>query len=276
MFERFTDQARQVVDLAEEEARQLNHNYIGTEHLLLGMVMAANRVVANTLQPLRKGPEMVRERAVRRALQRGMADRGEGAVSVEEIIGQGKLLPPVSLPFTDWANEALELAVREAAVFGVDYVSAEHILLGLIRVSDGVAAQVLRELGATMDMVRLQVLQQLLGAGLARIDSLDRRVAAIEGWVGVPADLRDSDQKIAQMHSEKKAAITRFDFEAADALREKEKQLLAARSAWQREWTEPAASRLSLAHEFGRMNAELERLLAILHEQGIEPGGSPA
>jgi hypothetical protein len=276
MFERFTDQARQVVDLAEEEARNLNHSYIGTEHLLLGMVRAANGVVANTLQPLRKGPELVRERAVRRALQRGTADRGEGAVSVEEIIGQGKLLPPVSLPFTDWANEALELAVREAAVFGVDYVSAEHILLGLIRVSDGVAAQVLRELGVTSDLVRLQMLQQLLGAGLARIDSLDRRLAAIEGWVGVPVDLRDSDQKIAQMGSEKKAAITRFDFEAADALHENEKQLLAARSAWQKEWAEPAPSRLSLADELGRMNAELESLRAILHEQGIEPGDSPA
>jgi len=276
MFERFTDQARQVVDLAEEEARKLNHDYIGTEHLLLGMVMAANRVVANALEPLGISLGLVRERAVRRALQRGTADHGEGTVSVDEIIGQGKLLPPVSLPFTDWAKEALELAVREAAVFGVDYVSAEHILLGLIRVSDGVAAQVLRELRAALDLVRLQVLQQLLGAGLARIDSLDRRLAAIEGWVGVPADLRNSDQKIAQIHSEKKAAITRFDFEAADALREKEKQLLAARSAWQREWTEPAASRLSLPLELGRMNTELERLRAILHEQGIEPGGSPA
>jgi ATP-dependent Clp protease ATP-binding subunit ClpA len=204
-----------------------------------------------------------------------MDGRGEGAVSVEEIIGQGTLLPPVSLPFTEWAKEALELALREAAVFGVDYVSAEHILLGLIRVRDGVAAQVLRE-RASLDLVRLLVLQQLLGAGLARIDSLDRRLAAIEGWVGVPVDLRDSDQKIAQMRSEKKAAITRFDFEAADALREKEKQLLAARSAWQGEWTEPAASRLSLANELGRMNAELESLRAILHEQGIEPGDSPA
>jgi hypothetical protein len=127
-----------------------------------------------------------------------------------------------------------------------------------------------------LNRVRLQVLQQLLGAGLARIDSLDRRLAAIEGWVGIPVDLRDSDQKTAQMRSEKKAAITRFEFDVADALREKEKQLLAARAAWQKEWTEPAAGHLSLAEELGRVNAELERLRAILHEHGIEPGGNPA
>jgi Clp amino terminal domain, pathogenicity island component len=274
MFERFTDRARRVVDLAEEEARRLNHNYIGTEQLLLGLIRSGE--AAKMLEPAGIGLARVEQLAMQRALQRGRVGRGEDAVSVEEIIAQNLLLPPVSVPFTDWAKEALELAIREAAVLGVDYIGAEHILLGLIRAHDGVAAQLLMEQGADLNRVRLQVLQQLLGAGLARIDSLDRRLAAIEGWVGIPVDLRDSDQKVAQMRSEKKAAISSFEFDVADALREEEKQLLAARAAWQKDWTEPAAGRLSLAEELGRVNAELERLRAILHEHGIEPGGDPA
>jgi ATP-dependent Clp protease ATP-binding subunit ClpC len=143
MFERFTDRARQVVNLAEEEARRLNRNYISTEHLLLGLIRSGE--AAKMLEPAEIGLARVEQLAMQRALQRGMVGRGEDAVSVEEIIAQNLLLPPVSVPFTDWAKEALELAIREAAVLGVDYIGAEHILLGLIRVHDGVAAQLLVE-----------------------------------------------------------------------------------------------------------------------------------
>jgi len=276
MFERFTERARRAVDLAQDEATRLNHDYIGTEHLLLGLIGAGDGVAAKALEPLGIGLGAVQQLARQRALRIAGAGRGEEAPSVEEIIARSRLLPPVTIPVTEWANEALELAIREADVLGLDYVGTEHILLGLVRMRDGAAAQVLEQLGADLNWVRQQVLQQLLGAALARIDSLDRRLAAIEGRVGIPDDLQGSDQKIAQTRSKKQAAITSFEFEAADALREKEKRLLASRAAWEKEWTEPAAGRLSLAGEMDRVNTELKRLQAILRENGIETGSDPA
>ena len=218
---------------------------------------------------------------------------------VEVIIGQGQQAPSGHIPFTPRAKKVLELADREARALGHDYVGTEHILLGLIREGDGVAAQVLVKLGADLNRVRQQVIQllhryqgtEVIGAGsrrgkrararllddaLARIDALDRRLAAIERWVGLRPDLDDLAQEIAQVRREKEAAIDRQDFEAAAALRDKERQLLAARTAREKEWTEAAAGRPSLAGELGRVNAELDRLRAVLREHGIDPGDDAA
>jgi ATP-dependent Clp protease ATP-binding subunit ClpA len=140
MFERFTDRARRVVVLAQEEARTLNHNYIGTEHILLGLLREDEGVAAQALKALGISLETVRQQ-------------------VEEIIGQGEQAPSGHIPFTPRAKKVLELSLREALQLGHNYIGTEHILLGLIREGHGVAAQVLVRLGAGLDRVRLQVVE---------------------------------------------------------------------------------------------------------------------
>src|ERR671922_180927 len=144
MFERFTDRARRVVVLAQEEARMLNHNYIGTEHILLGLIHEGEGVAAKALESLGIALEGVRQQ-------------------VEEIIGQGQQAPSGHIPFTPRAKKVLELSLREALQLGHNYIGTEHILLGLIREGEGVAAQVLVKLGADMQKVRQTVLQLLSG-----------------------------------------------------------------------------------------------------------------
>ena len=144
MFERFTDRARRVVVLAQEEARMLNHNYIGTEHILLGLIHEGEGVAARALESLGISLEAVRQQ-------------------VEEIIGQGQQAPSGHIPFTPRAKKVLELSLREAMQLGHNYIGTEHILLGLIREGDGVAAQVLVKLGADLNRVRQQVIQLLHG-----------------------------------------------------------------------------------------------------------------
>ena len=124
MFERFTDRARRVVVLAQEEARMLNHNYIGTEHILLGLIHEGEGVAAKALESLGISLDAVRQQ-------------------VEEIIGQGQQAPSGHIPFTPRAKKVLELSLREALQLGHNYIGTEHILLGLIREGEGVAAQVL-------------------------------------------------------------------------------------------------------------------------------------
>src|SRR5216683_2786455 len=219
MFERFTDRARRVVVLAQEEARTLNHNYIGTEHVLLGLIHEGEGVAAKALESLGISLEAVRQQ-------------------VEEIIGQGQQAPSGHIPFTPRAKKVLELSLREALQLGHNYIGTEHILLGLIREGEGVAAQVLVKLGADLNRVRQQVIQLLHGyqakdvmsagdwlgergrAGLpddvlAQVDALDRRLAALERWVSMRPDLEDLDQEIAQVRQEKEAAIERQDFEVS-------------------------------------------------------------
>src|SRR5712671_5979166 len=144
MFERFTDRARRVVVLAQEEARMLNHNYIGTEHILLGLIHEGEGVAAKSLESLGISLEGVRSQ-------------------VEEIIGQGQQAPSGHIPFTPRAKKVLELSLREALQLGHNYIGTEHILLGLIREGEGVAAQVLVKLGADLSRVRQQVIQLLSG-----------------------------------------------------------------------------------------------------------------
>ncbi len=144
MFERFTDRARRVVVLAQEEAKMLNHNYIGTEHILLGLIHEGEGVAAKALESLNISLDAVREQ-------------------VQDIIGQGQQQPTGHIPFTPRAKKVLELSLREALQLGHNYIGTEHILLGLIREGEGVAAQVLVKLGADLNRVRQQVIQLLSG-----------------------------------------------------------------------------------------------------------------
>ena len=129
MFERFTDRARRVVVLAQDEAKMRNHNYIGTEHILLGLIHEGEGVAAKALEQMGISLEAVREQ-------------------VEEIIGHGQTQPTGHIPFTPRAKKVLELSLREALQMNHSYIGTEHILLGLIREGEGVAAQVLIKLGA--------------------------------------------------------------------------------------------------------------------------------
>jgi ATP-dependent Clp protease ATP-binding subunit ClpA len=276
MFERFTDRARRVVVLAQEEARMLNHNYIGTEHLLLGLIHEGHGVAAQALESSGISLEAVRQQ-------------------VEQIIGRGQQPPRGHMPFTSRAKHVMELAMRESDALGHVYVDTEHLLLGLIREGHGVAAQVQVRLGGDLNSVRQQVIRLLppqagtgpVGAGrrlgkrqrerliddaLARIGSVDQRLAAVERWVGLAPDLDDLDQEIVHVRREKESAIDSQDFESAAALRDKEKELFDRRISQEQEWTGAAEGRQSLATELGRLNAELERLRALLREHGIEPG----
>jgi hypothetical protein len=145
MFERFTDRARRVVVLSQQEAIGLKHNYIGTEHLLLGLIREREGVAAKALESLDISLEAVR-------------------AQVEEIIGQGQTAAIGQLPFTPRAKKVLELSLREALAFGHDYIGTEHILLGLVREGQGVAAQVLEKLGGgDLARVRQAVTVQLAG-----------------------------------------------------------------------------------------------------------------
>jgi ATP-dependent Clp protease ATP-binding subunit ClpC len=144
MFERFTDRARRVVVLAQEEARLLNHNYIGTEHLLLGLINEGEGLAAKALDSLGVTLEQVRSQ-------------------VEEMIGVGTATPQGHIPFTPRAKKVLELSLREALQLGHNYIGTEHILLGLLREGEGVAAQVLMKLNLDMQKVRQTVLQLMQG-----------------------------------------------------------------------------------------------------------------
>ena len=158
MFERFTDRARRVVVLAQEEARMLNHNYIGTEHILLGLIHEGEGVAAKALESLGISLEAVRSQ-------------------VEEIVGRGTDAGPGHVRFTTRAKKVLELSLREALQLGHDYIGTEHILLGLARQDDGVAGQILSALGVDVDTIRRHVIRLLGGAG-----GSIQTVAAAAAW----------------------------------------------------------------------------------------------
>jgi ATP-dependent Clp protease ATP-binding subunit ClpA len=138
MFERFTDRARRVVVLAQDEARTLNHDYIGTEHILLGLIQEGEGVAARALKNMQISLQAVRSQ-------------------VEDVVGKGQETRAGHIPFTPRAKKALELSLRESLQLGHDYIGTEHILLGLLREGDGVAAQVLVRMGADLNRVRHQV-----------------------------------------------------------------------------------------------------------------------
>ena len=146
MFERFTDRARRVVVLAQEEARLLDHNYIGTEHILLGLIHEGQGVAARTLGALGISLHATRQ-------------------AVEEIIGRGAQAPSGHIPFTPRSKKVLELSLREALSLGSDYIGTEHILLALLREGDGVGAQILVGAGVSLSQVRPQIIELLHGQG---------------------------------------------------------------------------------------------------------------
>ena len=164
MFEVFTDRARRVVVLAQEEARMLNHNYIGTEHLLLGLIHEGEGVAATALESLGISLQDVRQ-------------------NVEEMIGRGQHELSGHIPFTPRTKKVLELSLRESQQLGHDYIGTEHILLGLIREAEGVAAQVLVKMGADLNRVRQQVLQLLGGRGHEELGESEAGGTCVAGAV---------------------------------------------------------------------------------------------
>jgi len=176
MFERFTDRARRVVVLAQEEARMLNHNYIGTEHILLGLIHEGEGLAAKALENLGISLNAVREQ-------------------VTEIIGKGQQAPTGHIPFTPRAKKVLEYSLREGLQLGHTYIGTEHILLGLIREGEGVAAQVLVKLGADLNKVRQQVIQLLAGYQSAQGEKAAAGVGPASGQAeGTPAGSLVLDQ----------------------------------------------------------------------------------
>ena len=277
MFERFTDRARGVVVLAEEEARMLNHNWIGTEHILLGLIREGEGVAAKALESLGISLQAARQQ-------------------VEQIIGQGQQAPEGHIPFTPRAKRVLELSLRESLQLGHNYIGTEHILLGLIREGEGVAAQVLVKLGADLNRVRQQVLQllhgrsaeepvparsaerelRLLPAVKTRLEALEQRLTAIEQRVGTGPDLSDLDEQIAQVSPEKESAADAQDYEQAASLRNREKELLASQAVRQEQWAAGHPALPVLAERVQQLADEVDRLRALLRQHGIDPQDKPA
>jgi hypothetical protein len=172
VFERFTDRARRVLVLAQEEARLLNHSFIGTEHILLGLIHEGDGLAAKALESLGISLQAVREK-------------------VEDAIGPARSPLIDSPPFTPRAKKVLELALREALQLGHNYIGTEHLLLGLVREGEGVAAQVLQSLGASLDRVREKVMEALSGYQGGQVAGPQR----VGGLISM-ADLRRYPYKI--------------------------------------------------------------------------------
>jgi hypothetical protein len=293
MFERFTDQARRVVVLAQEEARRLKHNYIGTEHILLGLIREDGGVAADVLEELDIGLEAVRQQ-------------------VEAIIGVGKGEPKGHIPFTPRAKKVLEISLRESISLGNDYIGAEHILLGLMSEKDGVAGQVLTNLGVGHDQLRALVIERAgatpreeLEARYAReepsisgfvsrvaapwrtfgaLERIDARLGRIERRLGIttperPARLRQLDEKLTGVRAQLETAIDRGEFERARDLRDQERRVRAERDMSEDDWgvseapVGPVFEELAAARDkLAAAQAELTRLALLLREHGIDLG----
>jgi ATP-dependent Clp protease ATP-binding subunit ClpA len=256
MFERFTDRARRVIVLAQEEARLLNHDYIGTEHLLLGLAHEGQGVAAKALELL----------GIRLAALRSQ---------VEEVIGRGQRAPSGHIPFTPRAKKVLELSLRESQQLGHNYIGTEHVLLGLVREGEGVAAQVLVKLGADLPRVRQQVLQLLSGSAGGPEAAAGMRPVAMT----VPEELREAGEQLAEVRRQKEAAIAAQDFDRAAALRDAEEELLAGLAEREREWT-AGVDLAAVVREVQRLHDEVQRLHGevlglreLLRQRGIEPDG---
>ena len=250
MFERFTDRARRVVVLAQEEARLLNHNYIGTEHILLGLIHEHAGVAGGALESLGISLEAVR-------------------ALVQERVVEGQRTPTGHIPFTPRAKKVLERSLREALQLGHNYIGTEHILLGLIQVSDGVAAQVLTEAGADYAQVRDQV-RWLVSS---EVDQPGPRWRLVQ--LPVPEEVRQFDEQIARVRRQKGAAVQAKDSERAAALRDQERQLLADRARRERQWMAEVNVE-TVIEENQRLHGEVERLQALLRQHGIESNGGTA
>ena len=310
MFERFTNQSRRVVVLAQEEARMLDHNYIGTEHLLLGLLHEGRGSAARALDAVDVTLQAVRDQVI-------------------EIIGRGQAQPSGHIPFTPRAKKSLELSLREALQLGDGYIGTGHLLLGLFHQGDNVAVKILGSLGADLKDLRVRVTEELRGnpeegqdvrpaereqqqlkaylRGEAKglLDTIDDRLTAIERRLGirrpVPVAMRNLEVRIAQVRRDKQAAIDVQDFEQAVALRDAEKQLIEERARVEQETAAGAESAGDAGaeseagagaegagavagigadvegegagepDELGRLRARVADLEARLREHGIDP-----
>ena len=244
MFQRFTDRARRVVVLAEEEARLLRHNAVGPEHLLLGLLHEGEGVAARALESLGVTREAVRQQ-------------------VEQIIGRGQQAPGGHVLFAPRAKKVLELSLREAMALGHNYVGTEHILLAMLREGDSVAAQALTGAGIGHAQVRERVLGLLAGER----EQIDPQAQM--------ADLITAAEQLTQVQQDKEAAFDAGEFEAAAALRDREKQLLADKLRLENQVTAGVAGQAILAENL-RLRRELQRLRDLLRQHGIEPDSGSA
>ena len=245
MFQRFTDRARRAVQLAQEEARLLRHNYVGTEHLLLGLLYEGEGVAASALGSL------------------GITREGVRA-QVDEIIGYGQNRVTGQIPFTPRTKKVLELSLREALRLGHHHIGTEHILLGLLREGEGLAAQVLVALGADHARIRERVLDVLTG----RCEQADPQAQ-------LAIDLVQAAEELTQVRLLKETAFDAGDLDGAAALRDRERQLLADKLQLERQLTGGADFRAAIA-ENRRLHRELDRLRGLLRRHGIEPDDGTA
>ena len=195
MFERFTERARQVVVLAQDTARERKHNYIGTEHILVGLLREEEGLAARVLDSLDITAEYVEQR-------------------IAEIVGEGQEVVSGQIPFTPRAKKVLELALREALSLGHNYIGTEHILLGLVRENDGVASRILLDADADADTIRNEIIRMLSGPGKGRTP------------VAQPAKLAEDTKKLAAHLGDLKddqltTVLTGFLTEATKYLRKK-------------------------------------------------------
>ena len=274
MFERFTDRGRRVVGLAQEEARMLNHDKVGTEHILLGLIHVGDGVAVEALESLGVSLEAIRQQ-------------------VEEMTGQGQPPAPSGhLPLTRRAKKVLDLSQREALQLGDNFIGTEHILLGLIREGGGVAAQVLVMLGIDPNRVRQQVIylrhgeqgtepsRSGEGAPAAevqvRLGAIEDRLAAVEQRVGTGPDTSDLDDQIDRVRLEGLGAAAFQRYEQAASWRDREKELLARGTALQARWVAGHPALPVLAERCQQLADEIERLRALLRQHGIDPQDKPA
>jgi ATP-dependent Clp protease ATP-binding subunit ClpC len=218
VFERFTERARQVVVLAQDEARRLGHNYLGTEHLLLGLLREEQGLGSRLLQALGVTLDRVRD-------------------DVRRIIGEGEAIQTGQIPFTPRAKKVLERSLREAKSLKHGYIGTEHILLGLVRVDDGVAARILRDLGADAETVHNEVMR-MLGAP-SRAHPIVPPAPAEYFEPTSPPFAPDVAAELARLSGTKQDAIERGDFAVATRLRDRERRVIEACRAFLRVWNEP-------------------------------------
>ena len=238
LFQRFSAGARDTVIASQQEARSLRHGYIGTEHLLLGLLRQDSGVAAQALRAAGVDAEAARQ-------------------EVLDIIGHGHVAVHGGIPFTPRAKKVLELALRESRHLGHLYIGTEHLLLGLLREGHGVACQVLSRLGADADMIRQQLAER---SGQPEVP----------GEPVPPPGIRDYDLHIAQARLDKDAALDTGDAEQAAAARGTEKRLIAERDQLIAEWS-AGADVAALGREIDRLRDQVRRLQDLLLRHGIEP-----
>ena len=250
MFQRFTDRARRVIVMAQDEARRLDHGSVGTEHLLLGLLAEGQGVAAMTLESLGISLEEARYR-------------------VEEIAGHGQGTPAGHIRFTPQAKKVLEGSLRAALQLGHTYIGTEHLLLSLLAEPDSIPAQVLAGRGATDALVRERVVAVLTG----RHEQADPKTRLVR--LPVPADIADVTEQLSQVQRQQTVAFEKGDHEGAASLRDREQQLRAEKLRLEQEWAAGVDVQAVIA-ENQRVHRELDRLRDLLRQHGIEPEGGTA